>query len=271
MNTETGIWRFLDTGKGNAIFNMAMDEAILSSVRSGYSSPVFRLFEWNADAITFGYSQCIADILDTVKCAAKGIEIARRLTGGRAVYHTGDIAYSVTGFTCDERFGGTIKDTFRAISMVIADGLHQAGIDTDIREDNQNSSALSHPMHEPCFLTASSFEIMLEGKKIAGSAQRRFGKVFMLQGTILTGPGSERIADYMKDGALAAKYRTLLASRTIDLNNHTSGRFSTETLKQTLFDSFERAVGMPCDRGEPTADELKHAERQAVGFAGPGG
>ena len=261
MNAETVKWRFLDTGKGNAIFNMAMDEAILSSVRSGVSPPVFRIYEWKSDAITFGYSQNILNIVDVEKCASNGIEITRRLTGGRAVYHKNELAYSVTGFIDDERFGGTIAGTYRSISAVLAAGLNDRGIGAEITGEKTGAAVPRSRQPEPCFLTASKFEITLDGKKIVGSAQRRFKNVFLQQGSIITGPGSEKIADYMIARDLADEYGKLLAERMIDLRSHSRGQFSETALKDSLFDSFERAAGVTCEHGKPTCEELEHTKR----------
>ncbi|MFC1539520.1 biotin/lipoate A/B protein ligase family protein [Candidatus Latescibacterota bacterium] len=271
MNTETEKWRFLDTGKGNAIFNMAMDEALVTSVRKGNSSPVFRLFEWENDAITFGYSQNVSDIIDIVKCKSDGIEITRRLTGGRAVYHKNEIAYSVVGFTDDRCFGGSIIDTYGSISRVLADGLKMIGIKAEISSEKPSYIPLQRQKTEPCFLTASRFEITLDGNKLVGSAQRRFKNLFIQQGSILTGPGSEKVAEYMKNENLTVEYGKLLAERTINLKSQSDGQFSVNNLKKSLFHSFEIASGIHCEHENPTEEELKNTEQLISGRYGSEG
>ncbi|MFC1540995.1 biotin/lipoate A/B protein ligase family protein [Candidatus Latescibacterota bacterium] len=264
-------WRFLDTGKGNAIFNMAMDEALVTSVRKGNSSPVFRLFEWENDAITFGYSQNVSDIIDIVKCKSDGIEITRRLTGGRAVYHKNEIAYSVVGFTDDRCFGGSIIDTYGSISRILADGLKMIGIKAEISSEKPIDIPVESRKTEPCFLTASRFEITLDGNKIVGSAQRRFKNLFIQQGSILTGPGSEKIAEYMKNENLASEYGKLLAKRMINLKSQSDGQFSVNNLKKSLFHSFAIASDVHCEHENPTDEELKLTEKLISGRYGSEG
>ena len=93
MDSYDTKWRFLDSGKGSALFNMTLDEAILYSVNGGFSLPTFRLYEWIKPSITVGFAQNTDTILDTIRCSKDGIEIAQRPTGGRAVYHSNLYAF----------------------------------------------------------------------------------------------------------------------------------------------------------------------------------
>ena len=95
---------------------MALDEAILHAVSMGVSPPTFRLFEWEPSAVTLGFSQKGGAGIDCERCEADGITVTRRLTGGRAVFHAGETAYSVIGPLDDPAFGGSIMDTYREIS-----------------------------------------------------------------------------------------------------------------------------------------------------------
>ena len=72
-------WRFLDTGKGNAFFNMALDEAILKAVGKDASPPTFRLYGWNPDAVTFGYSQDIERLSYKVTAENRKWQIAKSI------------------------------------------------------------------------------------------------------------------------------------------------------------------------------------------------
>ncbi len=84
-------WRFLDTGKESAIFNMALDEAIFCAVRKGESPPTIRFYEWLPEAVTVGYSQRTDEVIDCEKCFKDGVDVAKRPTGGRVVYHKNEI------------------------------------------------------------------------------------------------------------------------------------------------------------------------------------
>ena len=203
-------WRFLDTGKRGAIFNMALDEAVLFSVMTGVSPPTIRLFEWDRRAITLGHTQRIDVLLDRNRCSVDGIEIASRPTGGRAVFHENDLSYSVTATTNDLCFGGTILETYKSISAVLCDGLKQFGAPVDI---STGSLARERGSASPCFVSTSRFELTADGKKLVGSAQRRIGNCFLQQGSILTGPGYEKIIDYMVDRIKAERYGRIIREK----------------------------------------------------------
>ena len=262
MRTKRIKWRFLDTGKENAFFNMALDEAIMRAVGKGVASPAFRLYEWSSNAVTFGYSQHIADIIDIEHCKSDGVDITRRLTGGRAVFHQKEIAYSVVGIIDDPHFGGNIMDTYRSINKVLIEGFNSLGIDAKMSYGRVGKCVTETNLKiAPCFLTASKHKITLDGKKLVGSAQRRFKRIFLQQGSILIGPGGEKITEYMKDYNLAAEYRKLLAERSIDLKSKLNGNFSINSLKTSLFDSFKKTAGLNCEYEVPAQEELKLTER----------
>ena len=262
MNVETVKWRFLDTGKGSAFFNMALDDAIVDAVGRGFSPPVFRVYEWSPGAITIGYSQKIGDIIDINRCKIDGVDITRRLTGGRAVFHKDELAYSVIGTADDPHFGGNIMDTYRSINTVLADGLNSLGIEAKIiRARMEKGIPNTNRRLFPCFLITSRFEITLDGKKLVGSAQRRLRGLFLQQGSIIIGPGHERITEYMKDRELASEYQKRLSEGSIDLKSKLDGRFSISRLKTALFNSFKKTVGMNFYFEDPGPEELLHTKR----------
>jgi lipoate-protein ligase A len=255
-------WRFLDTGKGSAFFNMALDEALFRAVRAGDSPPVFRLYDWDSAAITIGYSQHSSAVLDLGKCEREGIPVTRRLTGGRAVFHADEVTYSVMGSVKDPRFGGTLMDTYRAISRVLMDAVAASGADAEWSrgEPHENrNSPLSGPA--PCFLSVSRYEITLGGRKMVGSAQRRIGGFFLQQGSILTGPGHERIADYLGNADDARMMREALAEKTIDLASAIRHPVRKDIFRELLVESFARAAGVEVYRDEPAPEEIGYAHR----------
>ncbi|MHB9029957.1 MAG: lipoate--protein ligase family protein [Candidatus Latescibacterota bacterium] len=257
-------WRFLDTGKGSAFFNMALDEAILRAVRAGESSPVFRLYGWEPEAITVGYSQNASTVLDLGKCGREGVPVTRRLTGGRAVFHADEVTYSVIGSVEDPRFGGTLMDTYRAISRVLLDAVAASGADAEWSRGESGASRNPAAVGAaPCFLSVSRYEITLGGRKMVGSAQRRIGGFFLQQGSILTGPGHERIADYLGSAEAAGKAREAMAKKTVDLASAMRHPVSIDTFKKLLAESFARAAELEVYRDEPTPSEIEYAHRAA--------
>ncbi len=257
-------WRFLDSGAESAVFHMALDEAVLDAVSSGESSPTFRLFEWKPAAVTLGFSQKAGAGIDYDRCVADGITVTRRLTGGRAVLHDRELAYSVVGRVDDPVFGGSIMDTYREISRVILNALSALGADAEwsrgVQEETSTPGGATGPA--PCFLSASRYEITIGGKKLVGSAQRRIGKVFLQQGSILTGPGHERIVDYLVFRENAERLSGALMKKSVDLSTAMLHPIHNDDLKRALYDAL---TGM-CRRGnvflgEPSPKEMDRAHR----------
>ncbi len=241
---------------------MAIDDAIFCAVRKGESPPTIRLYEWQPEAVTVGYSQRTDEVIDCERCFKDGVDVAKRPTGGRAVYHKNEIAYSVTASTDDPSFGGNIRKTYRSISAVLCEGIIECGGDA-VLSSGKNSAGkhFTQGRISPCFVSSSRYEITVNGKKLVGSAQRRMNNFFLQQGSILTGPGYEKITDYMKDVELAALYKRLIAEYAIDLTTVLNGNFSVADLKASLKNSFQNKLEIELKESKPTDKELETASR----------
>ena len=253
-------WRFLDTGTGSAMFAMALDEAILNAVGRGDSPPTIRLYGFEPHAITIGYSQQAGKLLDFDACDRAGIDVTRRMTGGRAVFHADEITYSVIGGTDDRWCGGGITETYQAIGIAIRDALAAVGVSAGLSRGVTGRHDGEAGRTAPCFLSTSRHEIMVRGRKIVGSAQRRVGGVFLQHGSILTGPGHRRIADYLRDRRLSAAWAESLERMTTDCAAEMSVPVVMDTIKDALRRSFERHLGLPLPLEEPRGYELVEAD-----------
>ncbi len=192
-------WQFIDTGENTGAFNMQFDEASAQSLLDGTGAPTVRLFRWKPWSISLGFNQNISNI-DVEKCASNGIDVVRRPTGGRAVLHAEELTYSVA-----MRSGGkSILEIYNEISKALVKGLRLFGVNAtlsrsqpDLREHYKSPSSI------PCFTASARYEIEWRGKKLVGSAQRRFrnqttGEEVVLQhGSILTGPAHRMLIDYL--------------------------------------------------------------------------
>jgi lipoyl(octanoyl) transferase len=262
MKIREKTWRFLDTGKESALFNMALDEVILRAVSKKESPPTIRLYEWQPEAITLGYAQKTDEVIDYELCVNCGVDVTRRLTGGRAVFHGNEIAYSVTSLVNDRHFGGTISETYSKISAVLCEGINRLGIRAVLSSGTAfKGKPAANKRALPCFLSTSKFEITVDGKKLVGSAQRRFKDTFLQQGSILTGSGYEKIADYMKNCVQANKEKQLFSDFSINLSAILNGSFSDKSLKSYLKDAFQNKLCIELETGYPTDSELEGARR----------
>lgn len=175
------MWRILEFIEGDGLYQMSVDEALLRSVASDSSPPTLRFYTFKPPAITIGYHQKLDD--ETLNRAKKfNLQVVRRPTGGRAVYHDNNLTYSIVAKVSDPIVGGTIFDTYKKISLAFVRGFKKLGLNFELQRIRSSSSNRS-PL---CFSLPSRYEILCGGKKVIGSAQVRRAGAFLQQGTILT-------------------------------------------------------------------------------------
>jgi lipoate-protein ligase A len=168
------IWRTLVTDATDGPMNMAVDQAIMEAVAGGHVPPTLRFFAWQPPCLSLGYTQPVADI-DREQLAARGWDLVRRMTGGRAILHTDELTYSVAVKADDPIVAGDIVESYRRLSQALVAGLRRLGADPQADRRENDPQATKGPV---CFEVPSHYEITIDGKKLIGSAQvRKFGAV----------------------------------------------------------------------------------------------
>lgn len=173
-------WRFIDNGSKKASLNMAIDEAIAESVGKGLAIPTLRFYGWNPPAVSIGYSQKIEEI-DQEECLLKNYDIVRRPTGGWAILHDRELTYSIISPTDSPLFSKNVLNTYKTLHQGILIGLKKLGLIPAMVSGRDKKGDKS----PACFCSPSIYELTVGGKKIVGSAQRRWQKVILQQGSIL--------------------------------------------------------------------------------------
>lgn len=173
-------WRLIDSGPCAASYNMALDEAIATEVRKGNAPPTLRFYGWEAPSVSLGSFQKIAD-LNLPYCISNNIPVVRRPTGGRAILHGDELTYSFSagnnGF-----FSGGLLDTYRQLGAALKSGLDMLGVDITMKTERESGKNLSRsPL---CFKSTSYSELSYKGRKLIGSAQKRWKDGFLQQGSI---------------------------------------------------------------------------------------
>jgi len=180
--------RVIDTGANDGLYNMALDEALFESLKMG-GPPTLRFYQFLPPAITIGWHQKITDINLNLshrlmslrlKCKSRGIQVIRRPTGGRAVFHKGDLTYSLTISEQDPILGGNSLDVYKKVGLAFSTGLKTIGVEAQLVKSKHNKYHKS----PGCFSSLSRYELQVAGKKILGSAQRREDGFILQQGTI---------------------------------------------------------------------------------------
>jgi lipoate-protein ligase A len=189
-------WLFLDSAPAGGAENMALDELLLDRAERACGAPVLRLYSFDPPAITFGRNQDPADILDLDAVSADGLDCVRRITGGRALLHEGELTYCVAAPRDSARFSSRPGETYLRISEAVSAAIRSLAVDAEVSRGREPARASGTP--PPCLATTARYEITVHGRKIAGSAQRTTAAAFLQHGSILVRPGSSRIVKYLR-------------------------------------------------------------------------
>lgn len=252
-------WRLYVDSPMGASHNMARDELLLlEAAETGL--PAVRLYCWEHLVLSVGRAQKAGAEIDLAACEARGVPLVRRATGGRAVLHGNDLTYAVAAPTTLPRFRGGIMPVYREVSQVLQAFFAQLGLPTQVkaysgRERAQQASA-------NCFATPSAFEIIIEGRKLVGSAQRLLPGAFLQHGSIPLTPQRELLASLFHDTTPDD-----VAAQMTDLES--LGIFpglGLAALQQRLADAFASVLEVALQPTEWSAQQEERARSIAAGY-----
>jgi lipoyl(octanoyl) transferase len=188
-------WFFINSGLNTGRYNMDYDLQLAGDFKE--DEVVFRLYGWEPYCISLGANQPVESI--NVDLAGKdNIDIAIRPTGGRAVLHSEELTYSVI-YPLD--FSSSVRDIYTQLNLAILKGLkiYDTRLSSFELENQQPnfSEIYKQENNAVCFAVSAKSEIKFAGKKIVGSAQRKFEKVVLQHGSILCGTFHKRITKYL--------------------------------------------------------------------------
>jgi lipoate-protein ligase A len=178
-------WRLLVEGAGRGAWNMAVDEALAEAVDAGRSAPVLRLYRWSPPALSLGFSQPY-EAADAAFCAARGVDVVRRPTGGREVLHHLELTYAVLAPLGADPFPHDLQAAYRAICRALVAGLATVGIPAEVAGEPEGGM-IKPTQAIPCFVGPAAGEVVAGGRKLVGSAMRRVGDAILQHGSILEG------------------------------------------------------------------------------------
>ena len=184
-----------DMSPHSAAMNMAIDEALLES--AALSS--IRLYRWQSRALSFGYFGKFSD----VAIYASERDLVRRWTGGGIVFHGEDLTYSIVIPSSDPAFGQPSHAIYKNIHRALARSLNAiggravvaGGVDpgdsgkgalqiAPAVADRRSLESAADASGYSCFANPVRADVMIDGRKIAGAAQRRTRCGLLQQGSI---------------------------------------------------------------------------------------
>ena len=262
MNT----WRLMITPPARGAWNMAVDEAILEHIGRGASLPTLRLYAWAPACLSLGHAQSFADV-DTARLQERGWEVVRRLTGGRAILHTDELTYSVTGSTEEPVLAGGVLESYNRLAQALLFAVQSLELPVEMKDAQRAGHAGSAtPTNPVCFEVPSSYEITVGGKKLIGSAQARKKEGVLQHGSLPLTGDLTRICQalvFESEPARAHASQRLLA-RAVTVESALSqagGRaVSWETAARAFVRAFETQLGLCFEKGELSESESRRAE-----------
>jgi lipoate-protein ligase A len=245
----TAQWEFIDSGFNTGRFNMDFDLELVERCKNENIS-FLRFYRWKPYAISLGYNQTkftSGHKIDTEKCKTDGIDIVDRPTGGRAVLHSEELTYSVITKSDD-----AVHEMYRKISLALLNGLKL--IEPENTELQELSFTKEMPdllklaktgMYNLCFNTSIKNEINCKGKKLVGSAQRKFSGIVLQHGSVLIGKHHENIVSYLlTDEKVKDKLKKEIEQKTTCLNDILKRTVSYEETASALLKGFEKTLNI---------------------------
>lgn len=172
-------WRLLDTPPARGAWNMAVDAALTASVREG-AAPSLRFYRWDPACLSLGRNQPARGRYDLDALNARGWDVVRRPTGGRAVLHHRELTYSVA---VREGVLGSPRESYAAINRALVAGLRRLGVPAQLQPRTGERAPV--PSLAPCFKEPTEGEVVVGTRKLVGSAQVREGGVILQHGSLL--------------------------------------------------------------------------------------
>src|SRR5689334_4604539 len=186
--------------------NMATDAALLAK-SNVTGQALLRLYRFDPPCLSLGRNEP-ADQYDQAMIARLGLDVVRRPTGGRAVWHQDEVTYAVAAPIA--MFGG-LRNAYRAIHERLAAAIRSLGADATLarHQPPPSSTLLHHPAS--CFAIPAGGEVLLAGRKLIGSAQVRKGSAFLQHGSILLDGTQEVVSTVSRERRAVSGETTLSA------------------------------------------------------------
>lgn len=228
-------------------WSMGMDEAMLELRLQDRIPDTLRLYVIKPSAVTIGYFQKVEESVDLGYASSRGIDVTRRISGGGSVYHdaSGEVTYGIVlparGVFSD------VRESYEAICRGLVESLRILGVDAAFAPVN---------------------DIVVNGRKISGSAQAR-RKGFLLQhGTMMYATDLDEASRVLRapQAKLQAKGVRSIRERVVTLREVLQRDIDKRDVAEAMVKGFAKALGAEVFLDEYREDELKLAEELSLKY-----
>lgn len=260
-------WRYLVTEAMSPEMNMAVDEAILQLHAEGKVPPTVRFYTWSPATLSIGYFQKALKEINLEEVHKHGLGFVRRPTGGRAVLHDKELTYSVIVSEQHPKMPSSVTEAYKIISMGLLHGFQNLGLKAEMVSlaSEEEKEKYSSPGSSACFDSPSWYELVVEGKKVAGSAQTRQKGVILQHGSILLDMDVELLFSLLNFSSDRLKQRMMESFRqkAVTINEVSPRAISLQEAIDAFGRGFASGLDVELVPGELTEEELALAKELA--------
>lgn len=174
--------------------NMQIDKELLeNSIKSQSKEHIFRFYGWSPKCVSIGRNQK-PEFIDRAFLKKNGIDLVKRITGGRALLHDKELTYSYICPASSLKDGDSIMGSYREISQIFIDQFKKIGIELEISRKHHTNTGANY-----CMMIATGADLCYKGKKLIGSAQFRKDGYILQHGSILFDYNKELLEAVFKE------------------------------------------------------------------------
>ncbi|MBA4533517.1 MULTISPECIES: lipoate--protein ligase family protein [Brevibacillus] len=260
-------WRYVVTPPMSPEMNMAIDEAILTLHSQGKVPPTVRFYTWNPATLSIGYFQKMEKEINIDEVKRLGLGLVRRPTGGRAVLHDAELTYSVIVSEDHPQMPKSVTEAYKVISMGLLHGFQKLGLKAEMVSlaTEEEKAKYNSPGSSACFDSPSWYELVVEGKKVAGSAQTRQKGVILQHGSILLDMDVDLLFSLLTFPSERVKERMMnsFKQKAVTINEVSSKPISLEEAIEAFYQGFAEGLGIELIPMDLTAEEQQLAKELA--------
>lgn len=194
-------WEVIDSGIAEAESNMALDAKLLAELEFK-KTPILHFYDWKGDCFTYGHFVKLDQFINLEKMEKHRLGAAKRPTGGGIVFHIWDFAFSVLVPSHDFRFSQNTLENYDFVNRTVLKAVQKVfNPQGNLELIKEDGAAFDRSCFHFCMAKPTKYDILYEGKKIIGAAQRKTKHGFLHQGTIsLMMPNRQLLEDVLLPG-----------------------------------------------------------------------
>jgi len=253
--------RFLLSEATDGFRNMAADEVLLKECRNKSIPGALRVYQWNPPAVSLGYSQSM-ELIDLGACADVGVDVVRRITGGRAVLHWEEITYC---FVARRKLLGEAlwpRQFAKEVAGAVSAALVELGVAASV-SSGENVAERPGAPSPLCFSLGMENEVSVDGRKLAGCAHKFTGEAYFSHGSIMLGPSHARIVELLTSRAGRADFLRLREG-CVSFSDLKREPPSLERAGRALRSGFEASFGVSFTDGRLSDNEKRLIRQRAL-------